>query len=206
MLWVRHRVDCPFVELLERVYHRFKNGLFDYYLGLEPVADEETVLVINNYKELIRIQDADQRMLQLVKMAASGTGIEQVEEFASKDKEVEALTKKVGELEQDVFDWKGRFSEKEELLRARDQAFEQVEYELEEARRQHAAAEEERAKLAAAEEKEAEKHEQEMSGMLQSLNKKEEQLRELNESADHLEAVIKELRGELQRSSRAERR
>ena len=42
--------------------------------------------------------------------------------------------------------------------------------------------------------------------MLQSLNKKEEQLRELNESADHLEAVIKELRGELQRSSRAERR
>lgn len=206
MLWVRRRVDCPFVELLERVYHRFKNGLFDYYLGLEPVADEETVLVINNYKELIRIQDADQRMLQLVKMAASGTGIEQVEEFASKDKEVEALTKKVGELEQDVFDWKGRFSEKEELLRARDQAFEQVEYELEEARRQHAAAEEERAKLAAAEEKEAEKHEQEMSGMLQSLNKKEEQLRELNESADHLEAVIKELRGELQRSSRAERR
>ena len=194
------------MELLERVYHRFKNGLFDYYLGLEPVADEETVLVINNYKELIRIQDADQRMLQLVKMAASGTGIEQVEEFASKDKEVEALTKKVGELEQDVFDWKGRFSEKEELLRARDQAFEQVEYELEEARRQHAAAEEERAKLAAAEEKEAEKHEQEMSGMLQSLNKKEEQLRELNESADHLEAVIKELRGELQRSSRAERR
>ena len=206
MLWVRRRVDCPFVELLERVYHRFKNGLFDYYLGLEPVADEETALVINNYKELIRIQDADQRMLQLVKMAASGTGIEQVEEFASKDKEVEALTKKVGELEQDVFDWKGRFSEKEELLRARDQAFEQVEYELEEARRQHAAAEEERAKLAAAEEKEAEKHEQEMSGMLQSLNKKEEQLRELNESADHLEAVIKELRGELQRSSRAERR
>ena len=206
MLWVRRRVDCPFVELLERVYHRFKNGLFDYYLGLEPVADEETALVINNYKELIRIQDADQRMLQLVKMAASGTGIEQVEEFASKDKEVEVLTKKVGELEQDVFDWKGRFSEKEELLRARDQAFEQVEYELEEARRQHAAAEEERAKLAAAEEKEAEKHEQEMSGMLQSLNKKEEQLRELNESADHLEAVIKELRGELQRSSRAERR
>lgn len=206
MLWVRRRVDCPFVELLERVNHRFKNGLFDYYLGLEPVADEETALVINNYKELIRIQDADQRMLQLVKMAASGTGIEQVEEFASKDKEVEALTKKVGELEQDVFDWKGRFSEKEELLRARDQAFEQVEYELEEARRQHAAAEEERAKLAAAEEKEAEKHEQEMSGMLQSLNKKEEQLRELNESADHLEAVIKELRGELQRSSRAERR
>ena len=206
MLWVRRRVDCPFVELLERVYHRFKNGLFDYYLGLEPVADEETALVINNYKELIRIQDADQRMLQLVKMAASGTGIEQVEEFASKDKEVEALTKKVGELEQDVFDWKGRFSEKEELLRARDQAFEQVEYELEEARRQHAAAEEERAKLAAAEEKEAEKHEQEMSGMLQSLNKKEEQLRELNESVDHLEAVIKELRGELQRSSRAERR
>lgn len=194
------------MELLERVYHRFKNGLFDYYLGLEPVADEETALVINNYKELIRIQDADQRMLQLVKMAASGTGIEQVEEFASKDKEVEVLTKKVGELEQDVFDWKGRFSEKEELLRARDQAFEQVEYELEEARRQHAAAEEERAKLAAAEEKEAEKHEQEMSGMLQSLNKKEEQLRELNESADHLEAVIKELRGELQRSSRAERR
>lgn len=194
------------MELLERVYHRFKNGLFDYYLGLEPSADEETALVINNYKELIRIQDADQRMLQLVKMAASGTGIEQVEEFASKDKEVEALTKKVGELEQDVFDWKGRFSEKEELLRARDQAFEQVEYELEEARRKHAAAEEERAKLAAAEEKEAEKHEQEMSGMLQSLNKKEEQLRELNDSADHLEAVIKELRAELQRSSRAERR
>ena len=54
--------------------------------------------------------------------------------------------------------------------------------------------------------KEAETHEQEMSGMLQSLNKKEEQLRELNESADHLEAVIRELRAELQRSGRGERR
>ena len=139
-------------------------------------------------------------------MAAGGAGIEQVEEFASKDKELEALAKKVTELEQDVFDWKGRFSEKEEALRARDQAFEQVEYELEEARHQHAAAEAARAELAAKEEKEAETHEQEMSGMLQSLNKKEEQLRELNESADHLEAVIRELRTELQRSGRGERR
>ena len=95
---------------------------------------------------------------------------------------------------------------KEEALRARDQAFEQVEYELEEARHQHAAAEAARAELAAKEEKEAETHEQEMSGMLQSLNKKEEQLRELNESADHLEAVIRELRAELQRSGRSERR
>ncbi|KAK8810971.1 hypothetical protein WA556_004113, partial [Blastocystis sp. ATCC 50177/Nand II] len=193
-------VDRPFVELMERVYHRFKNALFDYYLGSAPAGDEETALVINNYKELIRIQDADQRLLQLVQMAAGGAGIEQVEEFASKDKELEALAKKVTELEQDVFDWKGRFSEKEEALRARDQAFEQVEYELEEARRQHAAAEAARAELAAKEEKEAETHEQEMSGMLQSLNKKEEQLRELNESADHLEAVIRELRAELQRN------
>ena len=182
-------MDRPFVELMERVYHRFKNALFDYYLGSAPAADEETALVINNYKELIRIQDADQRLLQLVQMAAGGAGIEQVEEFASKDKELEALAKKVTELEQDVFDWKGRFSEKEEALRTRDQAFEQVEYEL-----------------AAKEEKEAETHEQEMSGMLQSLNKKEEQLRELNESADHLEAVIRELRAELQRSGRSERR
>ena len=203
---MRRSVDRPFVELLERVYHRFKNALFDYYLGSAPAADEETALVINNYKELIRIQDADQRLLQLVQMAAGGAGIEQVEEFASKDKELEALAKKVTELEQDVFDWKGRFSEKEEALRARDQAFEQVEYELEEARRQHAAAEAARAELAAKEEKEAETHEQEMSGMLQSLNKKEEQLRELNESADHLEAVIRELRAELQRSGRSERR
>ena len=190
-------MDRPFVELMERVYHRFKNALFDYYLGSAPAADEETALVINNYKELIRIQDADQRLLQLVQMAAGGAGIEQVEEFASKDKELEALAKKVTELEQDVFDWKGRFSEKEEALRTRDQAFEQVEYELEEAAR---------AELAAKEEKEAETHEQEMSGMLQSLNKKEEQLRELNESADHLEAVIRELRAELQRSGRSERR
>lgn len=119
-------MDRPFVELMERVYHRFKNALFDYYLGSAPAADEETALVINNYKELIRIQDADQRLLQLVQMAAGGAGIEQVEEFASKDKELEALAKKVTELEQDVFDWKGRFSEKEEALRARDQAFEQV--------------------------------------------------------------------------------
>ena len=107
-------MDRPFVELMERVYHRFKNALFDYYLGSAPAGDEETALVINNYKELIRIQDADQRLLQLVQMAAGGAGIEQVEEFASKDKELEALAKKVTELEQDVFDWKGRFSEKEE--------------------------------------------------------------------------------------------
>ena len=130
---MRRSVDRPFVELMERVYHRFKNALFDYYLGSAPAGDEETALVINNYKELIRIQDADQRLLQLVQMAAGSAGIEQVEEFASKDKELEALAKKVTELEQDVFDWKGRFSEKEEALRARDQAFEQVEYELEEA-------------------------------------------------------------------------
>lgn len=193
------------MELLERVYHRFKNALFDYYLGIAPAADEETALVINNYKELIRIQDADQRMLQLVKMAASGAGIEQVEEFASKDKELEALQKRVTELEQDVFDWKGRFSEKEEALRTREQAFEQVEYELEEERRQHAAAAAEKEQLAAEGEKEREKHEQELSGMMQSLNRKEEQLRELNESADRLEAVIRELRAELQRSSRAGR-
>ena len=101
-------MDRPFVELMERVYHRFKNALFDYYLGSAPAGDEETALVINNYKELIRIQDADQRLLQLVQMAAGGAGIEQVEEFASKDKELEALAKKVTELEQDVFDWKGR--------------------------------------------------------------------------------------------------
>ena len=114
---MRRSVDRPFVELMERVYHRFKNALFDYYLGSAPAGDEETALVINNYKELIRIQDADQRLLQLVQMAAGGAGIEQVEEFASKDKELEALAKKVTELEQDVFDWKGRFSEKEEALR-----------------------------------------------------------------------------------------
>ena len=70
---MRRSVDRPFVELMERVYHRFKNALFDYYLGSAPAADEETALVINNYKELIRIQDADQRLLQLVQMAAGAS-------------------------------------------------------------------------------------------------------------------------------------
>ena len=193
-------MDRPFVELMERVYHRFKNALFDYYLGSAPAGDEETALVINNYKELIRIQDADQRMLKLVNASSSGEGIEQIEEFANKEKEVEAMKNTITDLEQQVFDWKQHFSEKEELLRAKEQSHEQLEFELGEEQKKSAALLGEKETLEETLSQQKEEHEQEMSTLMLSFNKKEEQIRQADEANGHLENYIKELRAELQRS------
>ena len=184
-------IDMPFVVLLESVYHRFKNALFDFYLALPPSGDEDTALVINNYKELIRIQDADQRMLKMVNASSSGEGIEQIEEFANKEKEVEAMKNTITDLEQQVFDWKQHFSEKEELLRAKEQSHEQ---------KKSAALLGEKETLEETLSQQKEEHEQEMSTLMLSFNKKEEQIRQADEANGHLENYIKELRAELQRS------
>lgn len=193
-------IDMPFVVLLESVYHRFKNALFDFYLALPPSGDEDTAMVINNYKELIRIQDADQRMLKLVNASSSGEGIEQIEEFANKEKELEAMKSTITDLEQQVFDWKQHFSEKEELLRAKEQSHEQLEFELGEEQKKSAALLGEKETLEETLSQQKEEHEQEMSTLMLSFNKKEEQIRQADEANGHLENYIKELRAELQRS------
>ena len=106
----------------------------------------------------------------------------------------------ITDLEQQVFDWKQHFSEKEELLRAQEQSHEQLEFELGEEQKKSAALLGEKETLEEPLGQQKEEHEQEMSTPMLSFNKKEEQIRQADEANGHLENYIKELRAELQRS------
>ena len=116
------------------------------------------------------------------------------------NREVEAMKNTITDLEQQVFDWKQHFSEKEELLRAQEQSHEQLEFELGEEQKKSAALLGEKETLEETLSQQKEEHEQEMSTLMLSFNKKEEQIRQADEANGHLENYIKELRAELQRS------
>ena len=89
--------------------------------------DDDSQMVINSYKELIRVQDQDLRTIKLATSSGQGAGIELIEEYEVKTKELEASGKRIQDLEQEVYDWKQRFSAKEEALREKDQSYEQLE-------------------------------------------------------------------------------
>lgn len=171
-----------------------------------PVA--ETQLVIDNYKQLIRIQDNQLQTFDLLKKGGN-SGIEVVEELKTKDQEIEDLKKKQISLEQDVFDWKERFSQKEETLRSKEQECEQLEYSLnalqnstsEEKTQYENSIVELRDEL---EKKEnefkeyREEKENEMNTFLVNLNKKQEQINMLDDASNEYERTISELRQEIQ--------
>ena len=173
--------------------------------------DDDSQMVINSYKELIRVQDQDLRTIKLATSSGQGAGIELIEEYEVKTKELEASGKRIQDLEQEVYDWKQRFSAKEEALREKDQSYEQLEYvsqnEKKMLKKENSSLEEqirflneEKTMLEAAAEQSKEKHEQEMDAMMVSLEKKENQIRLLDSTVTNYDNVILELRQELQRS------
>ena len=196
---------------MEFVYHFFKDTLFSFFIGISPMFDDDSQMVINSYKELIRVQDQDLRTIKLATSSGQGAGIELIEEYEVKTKELEASGKRIQDLEQEVYDWKQRFSAKEEALREKDQSYEQLEYvsqnEKEMLKKENSSLEEqirflneEKTMLEAAAEQSKEKHEQEMDAMMVSLEKKENQIRLLDSTVTNYDNVILELRQELQRS------
>ena len=196
---------------MESVYHFFKDTLFSFFIGISPMFDDDSQMVINSYKELIRVQDQDLRTIKLATSSGQGAGIELIEEYEVKTKELEASGKRIQDLEQEVYDWKQRFSAKEEALREKDQSYEQLEYvsqnEKEMLKKENSSLEEqirflneEKTMLEAAAEQSKEKHEQEMDAMMVSLEKKENQIRLLDSTVTNYDNVILELRQELQRS------
>lgn len=199
------------INLMESVYHFFKDTLFSFFIGISPMFDDDSQMVINSYKELIRVQDQDLRTIKLATSSGQGAGIELIEEYEVKTKELEASGKRIQDLEQEVYDWKQRFSAKEEALREKDQSYEQLEYvsqnEKEMLKKENSSLEEqirflneEKTMLEAAAEQSKEKHEQEMDAMMVSLEKKENQIRLLDSTVTNYDNVILELRQELQRS------
>ena len=196
---------------MESVYHFFKDTLFSFFIGISPMFDDDSQMVINSYKELIRVQDQDLRTIKLATSSGQGAGIELIEEYEVKTKELEASGKRIQDLEQEVYDWKQRFSAKEEALREKDQSYEQLEYvsqnEKEMLKKENSSLEEqirflneEKTMLEAAPEQSKERHEQEMDAMMVSLEKKENQIRLLDSTVTNYDNVILELRQELQRS------
>ena len=196
---------------MESVYHFFKDTLFSFFIGISPMFDDDSQMVINSYKELIRVQDQDLRTIKLATSSGQGAGIELIEEYEVKTKELEASGKRIQDLEQEVYDWKQRFSAKEEALREKDQSYEQLEYvsqnEKKMLKKENSSLEEqirflneEKTMLEAAAEQSKEKHEQEMDAMMVSLEKKENQIRLLDSTVTNYDNVILELRQELQRS------
>lgn len=201
------------IDLMESVYHRFKDTLFSFFIGLNPMFDDDSQIVINSYKELIRVQDQDLRTIKLATSNNQGAGIELVEEYESMTKKLEASGKQIQNLEQEVYDWKQRFSSKEEALREKEQSYEQLEYtsqmekeafekEKETLNGQIEQLGKEKEELEEIAEQNRDTHEQEMSAMMVSLEKKENQIRTLDSTITSYENVIQELRQELQRSSR----
>lgn len=199
--------DFCTISVFHTVFTQFKTTLFGYYLNMS-VPVEETQLVIDNYKQLIRIQDNQLQTFDLLKKGGN-SGIEVVEELKTKDQEIEDLKKKQISLEQDVFDWKERFSQKEETLRSKEQECEQLEYSLnalqnstsEEKTQYENSIVELRDEL---EKKEnefkeyREEKENEMNTFLVNLNKKQEQINMLDDASNEYERTISELRQEIQ--------
>ena len=165
-------------------------------------------MVLENYKQLIRIQDEQLQTFDLLKKGGNA-GIEMIEDVKKKDELIEEMKKKEVTLEQEVFDWKERFSKKEIACREKEQECEQFEYSLQtlqvtanEEKKQY---EEEIEGLKKELEIKANEYqqytqdrEQESSSMMIALNKKQDQITFLNETMKEYENTIDELRKDLQ--------
>lgn len=174
------------------------------------VPTEEIQVILDNYKQLIRIQDSQIQTFDLLKKGGD-SGIEVIEELKKKDDLIEELKKKEISLEQDVFDWKERFSKKEHMLREKEQECEQFDYslrDLQEATQKEKESFEQKIQELQeslqtskdAFETYRNEKEQETSSFMISLNKKQEQINMLDDMTKDYETTITELRSELQNS------
>ena len=119
-------LDSRVLEIISGVFDRFHTTLFSFYVNLPTEFESDSQMVIDNYKELIRVQDQDYRTMKL--MGGDGASIELAEQYETKMGELEQANRRLQDLEQEVFDWKNRFSTKEQALREKDEAYEQLEY------------------------------------------------------------------------------
>ena len=165
-------------------------------------------MVLENYKQLIRIQDEQLQTFDLLKKGGSA-GIEMIEDVKKKDELIEEMKKKEVSLEQEVFDWKERFSKKETACREKEQECEQFEYSLQtlqvtanEEKKQFEEEIEGLKKELEVKENEYQQYsqekEQEAASMMIALNKKQDQITFLNETMKEYETTIDELRKDLQ--------
>lgn len=202
-----YRFNITTIRVFHSIFQEFKQNLFQYYLNYTS-NNEEMTMVLENYKQLIRIQDEQLQTFDLLKKGGNA-GIEMIEDVKKKDELIEEMKKKEVTLEQEVFDWKERFSKKEIACREKEQECEQFEYSLQtlqvtanEEKKQY---EEEIEGLKKELEIKANEYqqytqdrEQESSSMMIALNKKQDQITFLNETMKEYENTIDELRKDLQ--------
>ena len=172
---------------------------------------EETQQVVDNYKQLIRMQDEQLQTFDLLRKGGD-SGIEVIEEMKKSQELVESLKKKQESLEQDVYDWKERFSEKEKRLREKEQECEQLNNSLQDLHDMAKKEEEEKEEIIQELESQIqatseafsqyrEEKENEMNTYLISLTKKQEQIDLLNDATKDYEVTIAELKSDLQNST-----
>lgn len=209
------------METLSALFDGFHDTLFAYFIELPTDFESDAQLIINNYKELIRIQDNDNRTMKLMGGAGGGAGgsgeggIELAEQYEAKTAELETAARRIQDLEQEVFDWKNQFSEKEKAVREKEEAYEQLSSEFSEEKKR---LEEEKAvlenevngleeeRVTTAEELAhmQKEHEQAMESMMIALKKKEEQVSYVNSENASLEQVIQELKEQLHKNERTQ--
>ena len=179
-------MDSTFVNKVSALFTRFHDTLFSYYIELPTDYEGDSQMVIDSYKELIRIQDQDCRTMKLV--GGKEEGIELAEQYEVKAAELETATHRIQDLEQEIYDWKNRFSVKEKSLREKEEAYEQLEYcaadeksKIEEEKKQLEdqvkKLEEEKESMKMSLEDHKNEHASEVETMMISLTKKEEQVR-----------------------------
>lgn len=202
--------DLTTIVAFNKVFQSFKSTLFGFYLDF-VVPTDETQVILDNYKQLIRIQDSQLQTFNLLKKGGD-SGIEVIEEMKKKDELIEEMKKKEISLEQDVFDWKERFSKKEEDVRLKEQECEQHEYSLkilqESSQKEKETLEQTIHDLQQSLQTNKEEYESyrtekehEVNSFMVSLNKKQEQINMLDEVTKDYETTINELRSELQNSN-----
>ena len=211
------RLDSRLVETLSALFDGFHDALFAFFIDLPTDFESDTQLIINNYKELIRIQDNDNRTMKLMGGAGGGGegGIELAEQYEAKTSELETAVRRIQDLEQEVFDWKNQFSEKEKAVREKEEAYEQLSSEFSEEKKRLEGEkavlenevngmEEERVNAAEELARVQKEHEQAMESMMVALKKKEEQVSYVNSENASLEQVIQELKEQLQKTERTQ--
>ena len=214
-------MDSRLVEILSALFDEFHDTLFAFFINLPTDFESDTQLLINNYKELIRIQDNDNRTMKLMGGSGNSTGgsgeggIELAEQYEAKMAELKTAAHRIQDLEQEVFDWKNQCSEKEKVVRAKEEAYEQLSHEFGEEKKRLEeekavlenevnGMEEERVNTVEELDRVRREHEQAMESMMIALKKKEEQVSYVNSENASLEQVIQELRMQLQKNEQTQ--
>ena len=215
------RLDTRLVETLSAIFDGFHDALFAFFIELPTDFENDTQLIINNYKELIRIQDNDNRTMKLMSGAGGSVGsngeggIELAEQYEAKMAELKAANRRIQDLEQEVFDWKNQFLEKEKAVSEKEKAYEQLSNEFSEEKKrleeekkvlenEVSGMEEERANAAEELVRVQKDHDQALESMMIGLKKKEEQVSYLNGENASLEQTIQELKEQLQKNERTQ--